>query len=28
LDFGIKGGQKLSQMELNMNKVSKEESTN
>lgn len=28
LDFGIKGGQKLSQMELNMNRVSKEESTN
>jgi small conductance mechanosensitive channel len=28
LDFGIKGGQKLSQMELNMNKLSKEESTN
>jgi len=28
LDFGIKGGQKLSQMELNMNEVSKEESTN
>ena len=28
LDFGIKGGQKLSQMELNMNEVSKKESTN
>jgi small conductance mechanosensitive channel len=28
LDFGIKGGKKLSQMELNMNGVSKEESTN
>jgi small conductance mechanosensitive channel len=28
LDFGIKGGQKLSQMELNMNEVSKEESAN
>ena len=28
LDFGIKGGQKLSQMELNTNKGSNEESTN